>query len=157
MNNIGLERKKIAPLVAKLNDLLSCYMVFYQNVRGFHWNIHGEQFFTLHARYQELYSDLLEKVDSIAERILTLGEIPLHSCDDYRTVSRIKGEKNVSDPKEGVTSVIASLQLLITRQREILKSANAAGDEGTVAMMSDYITQQEKLVWMYTAFLNQQS
>lgn len=154
MNIIGLEKEKVQKLAAKLNDLLSCYMVFYQNVRGFHWNIKGEKFFELHAKYEELYDDLLGKVDEVAERILTLGEIPLHSCDDYRTISKIKGVKNISDAKEGIESVLQSLQTLLVKQREILKIAGEAGDEGTVALMSDYIVNQEKEVWMYAAYLN---
>lgn len=154
MNIIGLEKKKIQTLVAQLNDLLSCYMVFYQNVRGLHWNIRGEQFFVLHQKYEELYNDLQVKVDSVAERILTLGEIPLHNCDDYRIVSKIKGIKNISDARTGVESVVSALNILLIKQRGILKSAAAASDEGTLAMMSEYIAGQEKLVWMYAAFLN---
>ncbi|HRN41736.1 MAG TPA: ferritin-like domain-containing protein, partial [Vicingus sp.] len=43
---------------------------------------------------------------------------------------------------------------VIAMQREILALANEADDEGTNALMSDYIRAQEKLVWMYSAFLN---
>lgn len=154
MNIIGLEKEKVKKLSAKMNDLLSCYMVFYQNVRGFHWNIRGEKFFELHAKYEELYDDLLGKVDEIAERVLTLGEIPLHSCDDYRTVSKIKGVKNISEATTGVKSILESFQTILPKQREILKIAGESGDEGTVALMSDYIKTQEKEVWMYSSYLN---
>ena len=153
MNIIGLEKVKVKKLSGKLNDLLSCYMVFYQNVRGFHWNIKGEKFFELHTKYEELYDNLLKNVDEIAERILTLGEIPLHSCEDYRTVSKIKGLKNIFDASEGVQSVLHSLETILPKQREILKMASEADDEGTVAMMSNYISSQEKEVWMYSAYL----
>lgn len=154
MNLIGLEKIKVKPIVGKLNDLLSCYMVFYQNIRGFHWNIRGNKFFELHSKYEELYNNLLRKVDEVAERILTLGEIPLHSCDDYRTVSKIKSAKNVSDASEGISSILKAFETLIHQQREILKLAGDAGDEGTLALMSDYIREQEREVWMYSSFLN---
>lgn len=154
MNLVELEEEKVITLSSKLNDLLSCYMVFYQNVRGFHWNIRGKKFFELHAKYEELYDNLLEKVDEIAERVLTLGEVPLHSYDDFNTVSKIKPLKNISDGTEGVESVLKSFGILLPKEREILKLAAAAGDEGTVALMSDYIKEQEKDVWMYSAYLN---
>ncbi|MEO9021189.1 MAG: DNA starvation/stationary phase protection protein [Ginsengibacter sp.] len=154
MNSIGLEKATAKTLSAKMNDLLSCYMVFYQNVRGFHWNIKGEKFFELHAKYEGVYNSLLEKVDEIAERILTLDGIPLHSCDDYRTVSKIKGVKNVSSATEGVSSVLESFKTILPMEREILKLAAEAGDEGTVALMSGYISEQEKEEWMYSAYLN---
>ncbi|MCH2455246.1 MAG: DNA starvation/stationary phase protection protein, partial [Idiomarina sp.] len=80
---IGLDKKKAEQLGDKLNELLSNYQVFYMNVRGFHWNIKGERFFELHAKFEETYDDLLLKIDEIAERILTLGQRPQHAYSTY--------------------------------------------------------------------------
>ena len=80
---IGLDEKKSAKLGDKLNELLANYQIFYMNVRGFHWNIKGEQFFELHVKFEETYNDLLLKVDEIAERILTLGQRPMHAYSTY--------------------------------------------------------------------------
>ena len=77
MNAIGLDKKKTEKLAGKLNNLLADYMMFYQNTRGLHWNIKGEKFFELHLKFEELYTNLLLKVDEVAERILTLGATPL--------------------------------------------------------------------------------
>ena len=63
---IGLDEKKAEQLADKLNELLSNYQIFYMNVRGFHWNIKGERFFELHAKFEETYDDLLLKIDEIA-------------------------------------------------------------------------------------------
>jgi starvation-inducible DNA-binding protein len=94
------------------------------------------------------------KIDDIAERILTLGYTPDHSYTDYKKISTIKESGKVSDGITGVKDVLASMTVLITLQREIMNLSADAGDEGTNALMSDYIRAQEKLVWMYTAFLN---
>ena len=59
---------------------------------------------------------------------------------------------NVSDGKEGVQSILDAFEILIVRQRELLNISADAGDEGTNALMSDYVREQEKLVWMYSAF-----
>ena len=56
--NIGLDQKKSAKLAEKLNILLANYQVFYMNVRGYHWNITGPNFFELHAKFEEIYDDL---------------------------------------------------------------------------------------------------
>ena len=72
LNSIGLDVKKSAELAAKLNTLLANYSIFYQNTRGYHWNIKGEKFFELHLKFEELYNDLFIKIDEVAERILTL-------------------------------------------------------------------------------------
>jgi starvation-inducible DNA-binding protein len=152
-NQIGLDQQKSGQLAQQLNTLLANYQVFYINARGFHWNITGEKFFELHAKFEELYNDLLVKVDEVAERILTLGHTPLHSFTDYTKISAIKEAINVSNGKQAVGLVLEAFRELIRLQREILSAAQDTGDEGTGALMSDYIREQEKLVWMYSAYL----
>ncbi|RYY97664.1 MAG: DNA starvation/stationary phase protection protein [Chitinophagaceae bacterium] len=153
MNRIGLDTEKSKGLSDQLNQLLANYQVFYINARGFHWNITGDRFFELHAKFEELYNDLLVKVDEIAERILTLGYTPLHSFSDYTAIATIKEAKNISAGKEAMQSILDSFGSLLLLQRSIADAAGEAGDEGTSALMSDYIREQEKLVWMYSAYL----
>ena len=152
LNQIGLESKKAIQLAEKLNSLLANYMMFYQNTRGLHWNIKGDKFFELHLKYEELYTNLLVKVDEVAERILTLGAIPLHTFDDYKSTARIILVKNVSDGKQGVQTILNAFEILIIEQRALLTLSAEAGDEGTNALMSDYIREQEKSVWMYSSY-----
>ena len=153
-NQIGLDHSKSKELSDGLNDLLADYMIFYQNTRGLHWNIKGDKFFELHLKYEELYTNLLIKVDDVAERILTLGAVPLHTFEDYKKKSEIKVLKNVSLGIKGVQSILDSFKILIVKQRVILNISAEAGDEGTNALMSDYIREQEKFVWMFSSFLS---
>ena len=153
-NSIGLDQTQGKLLTEKLNNLLADYMMFYQNTRGLHWNIKGEKFFELHLKFEELYTNLLLKVDEVAERILTLGATPLHTFDDYTNTSSIKSAKDISQPEQGVKIILDAFQILLIKQRELLDITQEANDEGTNALMSDYIREQEKLVWMYSAYLN---
>ncbi|WKZ64800.1 MAG: Dps family protein [Flavobacteriales bacterium] len=152
-NTIGLDAKKADKLVSGLNRLLANYAVFYQNARGYHWNIKGEKFFELHLKFEELYNDLLLKIDDVAERILTLGGTPEHNYSHYHKVATIKESRHVSDGVAAVKEVLAAFKTVILLQRELLELSADAKDEGTNALMSDYIRAQEKLVWMYSAFL----
>lgn len=136
-----------------MNLLLTNYQLFYINVRGFHWNITGEKFFELHVKFEELYNNLLLKVDEVAERILTLGHAPLHSFTDYLKVATICESINISNGKEAIGTIVQSFQTLIKLEREVLQLAAETEDEGTSALMSDYIREQEKAVWMYSAYL----
>lgn len=154
LNAIGLDIEKSKNLASKLNELLANYSFFYQNTRGYHWNIKGEKFFELHLKFEELYNDLFLKIDEVAERILTLGYTPNHNFSDYAKLSKISENNEVTDGKLAVADILHSFKTLITLQREILDIAADAGDEGTNALMSDYIREQEKLVWMYSAYLN---
>lgn len=152
INNIGLDDKASQTTAVKLNDLLSNYQLFYMNLRGFHWNIKGKKFFELHLKFEELYNDALIKVDEIAERVLTLSATPLHSFKKYLETSNIKPAENVTDGEIAIDSILEALKTLLGKERAILSIAAKANDEGTVALMSDYIVQQEKLVWMLSAY-----
>ncbi|RIJ42747.1 Dps family protein [Pontibacter oryzae] len=152
-NLIGIDAEKARQLAENLNALLANYQLFYINARGFHWNISGNKFFELHAKFEELYNDAILKIDEIAERILTLGHTPLHTFTDYLQAARIKEVANVSGGNEAVQEVLNGFQILISSERELLALASEADDEGTSALMSDYIREQEKLVWMYSAYL----
>ena len=151
---IGLDVQKSAQLADQLNELLANYQVFYINTRGFHWNIRGDKFFELHLKFEELYTNLQLKNDEIAERILTLGSTPLHSYTAYLAKSSIKEVTNTSDGLTAIASILTSFQTIISLQRSLLNTSAEADDEGTNALMSDYIREQEKLVWMYSAYLN---
>ena len=153
-NIIGLDAIKAKKLADLLNVLLANYQLFYINSRGFHWNIKGEKFFELHLKFEELYNDLLLKIDEVAERILTLGHSPEFKYSVYSKSSAIKESALVSDGIKAVDNILASFKTIIELQRKILSLAADANDEGTNALMSDYIRFQEKQVWMYSSFLN---
>ncbi|MGL5947750.1 MAG: Dps family protein [Aeromonas sp.] len=153
-SSIGLEHADSQTLVAELNSLLASYQIFYMNVRGFHWNIRGPQFFELHLKFEEIYNDLLLKVDAIAERILTLEGEPLHSFSDYLHVSLIAEAKNHHQAEPCIQALLTGFAQLLSMQRHILTLAHQANDEGTDSLLSGYISEQEKLVWMLRAYLN---
>lgn len=154
-NRIGLDTVKAKALVKKLNTLLATYQIFYMNSRGFHWNIKGQNFFELHLKFEEIYNDLLLKVDEIAERILTLGGTPDHTFSEYLKTSKISEVTNVSNGKKAIKNILSALETVISLERKILSLASNADDEGTTALMSDYIREQEKLVWMFAAYLSE--
>ena len=152
---IGLDSKRSEVLATVLNTLLANYHLFYQNTRGLHWNIKGKHFFELHVKFEEIYTDAQLKIDMIAERILTLGFTPLHTFSDYLKESEIKEGKNISDAKTAVELIVNNLQTIIRSERNILKTAGKLNDEGTATILTDFITQQEKEIWMYSSWLKQ--
>ena len=152
---IGLDSKQSEVLAAELNVLLANYQLYYQNTRGLHWNIKGKHFFELHVKFEEIYTDAQLKIDLIAERVLTLGFTPMHNFSDYLKNAKIKEGKNITDAKTAVELIVNSLQTIILLERAILKTADKLNDEGTLTLLTDFITQQEKEIWMYTSWLKQ--
>ncbi|OYX27755.1 MAG: DNA starvation/stationary phase protection protein [Flavobacteriales bacterium 32-35-8] len=155
VNSIGLDTSKTKDLAKDLNNLLANFQIYYQNLRGIHWNIKGKRFFDLHLKFEELYTDANMKVDMIAERILTLGETPFHTFSDYIENAQIPIGKNISQDEKAVALIVDSLSGLLKIERAILDKSDKANDEGTNSMMSDFITEQEKTVWMMKAWLNE--
>ncbi|NAS11573.1 Dps family protein [Poritiphilus flavus] len=156
LNSIGLKAKESIDLAKGLNELLANFQQYYMNLRGIHWNIKGKQFFDLHQKFEELYTDTNQKVDEIAERILTLGGVPYHTFEDYLGNSQISVGKNITGDEEAVQLIVDSLKQLLILERRILVASDEANDEGTNAMMSDFITEQEKTVWMMKAWLSEE-
>ncbi|EMQ93855.1 MULTISPECIES: Dps family protein [Xanthomarina] len=155
LNSIGLNQNKAKDLANDLNGLLANFQIYYQNLRGIHWNIKGKRFFDLHVKFEELYTDANVKVDEIAERILTLGETPLHTFEDYSKLAKVPVGKNVSQDEKAVRLIVDSLSELLQIERDILDKSGETNDEGTNSMMSDFITEQEKTVWMMKAWLGE--
>ena len=148
-------KKNNQKLVESLNKLLADYQIYYQNLRGLHWNVKGAAFFMLHEKYEELYNEASEIIDEIAERILMIGGQPLHSFGDYVALAEIKEVKNVSNGEQGVKFVLENSNYFLNSFSQVLEVAGETGDEGTVAMISEWIGLTEKRVWMLESFLSE--
>ncbi|MDD3567628.1 MAG: DNA starvation/stationary phase protection protein [Bacteroidales bacterium] len=152
-NQIGLNAGYAQQMNEKLNVYLSNVQLSYMNVRGFHWNIVGKQFFQLHEKFEEVYNGLNEMADEIAERILMLGGTPVHAFSKYIQMATIKEKENVSTADATVKELINDTMVLLNNEREIVELAANNGDEGTVGLISGYIEQHEKMLWMLNATL----
>lgn len=156
LNSLGLPVEQSEELVNELNGLLSNFQIYYQNLRGLHWNIRGKRFFDLHLKFEELYNDSQLKIDLIAERVLTLGGTPLHTFSDYIANSKLKVGKDISKDVEAIQLILESLSVLLKVERVILAKASEINDEGTNSMMSDFIAEQEKTNWMLKAWMDEE-
>jgi starvation-inducible DNA-binding protein len=153
---ISLEEKQVKPVVDHLNDLLANYHIHYQKLRGCHWNVKGKSFFTLHIKFEELYTAALTTIDELAERILTLGKPPYSTFNDYIKTAAIK-EVNTIGMKDTdmVKALIADMATLIGMEREILEITSKAGDDGTNDMINRFMQFKEKTTWMLRSFIDE--
>ncbi len=149
---IHLNAEGAAKVVNGLQQLLADFQVYYTNLRGFHWNIKGHGFFTLHSKFEDLYDDAADKVDELAERILMLGGTPVNKFSEYLKVAKVKEVSGVSCGEEAVENILETFSYLIKEERALLSLASEISDEATVSLLSDYLKEQEKTVWMLVAF-----
>lgn len=150
-------KSTIEKLVVKLNDLLAAYQVAYFNTRASHWMIKGENFFELHKVFEIAYNDATEKIDEIAERILTLGGTPVLFASEMIRSSKISEKKVTGDQTACVKGMIDDLTALTVIENEVVKIADDLSDVVTADVITKYIGEQQKTNWMLYQFLNKKS
>lgn len=144
-------------IVKRLNELLSAYQVAYFNMRASHWMIKGENFFELHKVFEVAYNDATEKIDEIAERILTLGGVPLMTVSEIIRSSEIKESKMSGDQTACIQGMLDDLTQLTVIENEIVKMAQDAEDVVTADILTKYLGEQQKTAWMLYQFLKKKS
>nr|WP_262916120.1 DNA starvation/stationary phase protection protein [Pedobacter montanisoli] len=151
---IDLTEKQVRPVVDMLNEYLANYHVHYQKLRGCHWNVKGPHFFTLHIKFEELYTNAQLTIDEIAERVLTLGKPPHSRFADYIKESSIK-EVNTIGMKDTdmVEELLNDMTRLIEFERSLLEETDKVGDDGSNDMVNRFMQFKEKNIWMLKSFL----
>lgn len=140
-------------VVEKLNQLLINYQVHYQNLRLFHWNVKGHLFFTLHEKFEELYTEAAVKIDEVAERILALEGTPKGSLKNILSNADIESRDDVLEANDMVQAIVKANKVLIKNLDGVLKQASEVEDEGTIDIFTSYIQELQKQNWMLNSFL----
>lgn len=152
LDYLNLNEANVKNVVEALQLLLADFQVYYTNLRGFHWEIKGRGFFVLHEKFEDMYNDAAAKVDELAERILMLGGSPENKFSGYLQVARVKELSGVSRSSEAVEHVLDTYKHFMAEERKLLRLAEEAGDVVTADLMTGYLKEQEKMVWMLVAF-----
>lgn len=132
-----------------LNELLSDLNVFYRKLQNYHWNVTGQDFFQAHSKLEELYNEINEQIDEVAEHILILGEEPLGTLKDYLEKTNITEAENKKIKSQEVFQTIQKdYKKLLEKVTEIKEKADEQKEYSTSALMDDYILDYSKIIWM---------
>ena len=136
-------------LEQNLNELLSDLNVFYRKLQNYHWNVTGQDFFQAHSKLEELYNEINEQIDEVAEHILILGEEPLGSLKDYLEKTNItEAENKKIKSQEVFQTILKDYKKLLEKVTEIKEKADEQKEYSTSALMDDYILDYSKIIWM---------
>lgn len=149
----GLEAAGAKKTVQELQQLLADMHVLYMNMRGFHWNIEGNKFFSLHKLFEEIYDGLSEQIDEVAERILMLGENPESKYSNYLKIANIKEAGLVQDTKHTIEGTLDGFKVLVAQMRKVADVAAESDDKVSEDLMIGFIEGYEKQIWMLVAFM----
>lgn len=141
------------PVVDVLNKQLANWNVLFVKLHNFHWYVKGEQFFTLHAKFEELYGEAAQYVDDLAERILAVQGTPLATMKDYLATATVTEAKGGETAQQMVQAIADDFTKLIGELQAGMEIAQANNDESTSDMLLGIHTSLEKHVWMLRSFL----
>ena len=144
------QRKKIAEGLSRL--LADTYTLYFKT-HGFHWNVTGPMFNTLHLMFEEQYNELWAAVDLIAERIRSLGVYAPGSYQQISKLSSIKEESKVPSAEEMLRQLVAGHEAVVRTAREVFPVAEKANDESTCDLLTQRMQLHEKTAWMLRSML----
>ncbi|MGE0713382.1 MAG: Dps family protein [Planctomycetota bacterium] len=151
--DIGIEQGKRSEIAQGLGRVLADTYVLYLKTHGFHWNVTGPQFNSLHAMFETQYQELAEAVDLLAERIRALGVFAPGSYAQLSRLASIEEETGTPPANEMIRQLVGDHEALARTIRSALPEAQAAHDEGTVNLLEERLSLHEKTAWMLRALL----
>jgi len=151
--NIGLSEEQRNAIAQGLSRLLADTYTLYLKTHGFHWNVTGAMFRTLHLLFEEQYTELAEAVDTIAERIRALGIFAPSSFSQYSQLSTIKEASDVPEAKEMIAQLLEGHEAIVRTARDIFPIVDSAGDEPTADLLTQRMQVHEKTAWMLRSLL----
>src|SRR3954452_17246394 len=147
------EKEKTVPVTKTLNKQVANFSVLYMKLHHYHWYVKGENFFTLHVKFEELYKEVASHFDTIAERMLTLGASPTATLKEQLQLASIKEATGDENTQEMVKALADDFDTLCTELTEGITVAEDKDDQPTADLFIAIRTSLEKHRWMLEAYL----
>lgn len=140
-------------LHAALNRQTANWTLLGVKLHHYHWYVSGTQFFTLHAKFEELYTEAATYVDDLAERLLAIGGKPASSMTQYLALSELKEAVGGESAKEMVAQLIKDFAHVSEELKSAISAAEELSDQPTADLLIGIRTSVEKNAWMLNAYL----
>jgi len=144
----------MSELAVALSGCLADVTVMYHRTHGFHWNVVGTDFPQYHAKFEEIYTDVYESIDPLAENIRKMGMFVPFRLSDLSAMA-----STPDNPVSGYHHSDLVSDLLVTNT-EVLRSLNTAfqiatseNQQGVANFLADRIDQHQKWQWQLSASL----
>lgn len=151
--DIGIAKKDREAIAKGLSRLLADSYTLYLKTHGFHWNITGTMFNTLHLMFETQYNELWLALDQIAERIRSLDVVAPGSGAQFAKLSSIKEETGVPEWRDMVGQLVDGHETVARTAREVFQLADKASDQPTADLATQRMQAHEKTAWMLRSLL----
>ncbi len=151
--NTGLEADDRGAVAQALSRMLADTYAVYLKTHGFHWNVRGPNFSSLHSLFMAQYTEMWQAIDTVAERIRALGELAPQGYGAFGNLSAIKDGDPEGDSEAMLRVLTADHEAVIATCRDALALAQTAADEASAGIITDRLEAHEKHAWMLRATL----
>ena len=149
----GMKAADRRDLANRLSVALADTYTLYLKTQGFHWNVAGPLFYSLHKLTQLQYEEMIPAIDEIAERIRAIGHPAPASFEQFSELTAIDEERSVPTAENMIAQLADDNEICSRSLREAIKAANDADDVKTADLLTQRIGQHEQNVWMLRAML----
>lgn len=146
-------RADLKPVLESLNQQVAEWTVLYMKWHHFHWYLTGENFFTLHEKFEQLYNEAALNLDELAERMLALDGAPASTLKECLSLAAIKEATGKENPAQMVESAWKDLDYIVGELSKGIKLAEEHKDEPTADMLTGLKGKVEKHIWMLKSYL----
>lgn len=149
--DVRIEETARKDIAEGLAHLLADTYTLYLKTHGYHWNVTGPMFRSLHLMFEEQYTEMATAADVIAERIRSLGVLAPASCREFGRLSSVADETGSPSAMEMVERLVVGHETVIRTCRNLVNAAETAGDVATADLATQRIDIHEKTAWMLRA------
>jgi starvation-inducible DNA-binding protein len=150
----GVDRQERVQLAQQLKQALADSYFLYVKTQGFHWNVVGPLFYSLHKLTESQYEDLAVAIDKLAERIRAIGFTAPGSTSQFRDISQIKEETGTPTAEQMITQLAEDNECCSRTLRAAVTAAEKAKDVKTADLLTTRIGQHEENTWMLRALIS---
>jgi len=151
--NIGIGESQRAEIAKGLSKFMADTYTLYLKTHGFHWNVTGAMFNTLHLMFEQQYTELWAAVDVIAERIRALDAFAPGSYAELGKLTSLKESSGVPHAKDMIAQLLEGHEQVIRTARELAPVADKGNDEATLDLLTQRLQIHEKTAWMLRSLL----
>ena len=152
---LGLSEKIRKELVGDLNKLLADSIMLRDLYKKSHWQVAGPTFYQLHLLFDKHFGEQVDIVDTIAERVQTLGGVSVAMGADVAELTRIpRPPKGREEVPVQISRLLEAHKIVLEASRALAKKADDLGDDGTNDMaVSNVVRPNELQVWFISEHL----
>lgn len=154
--NIGIKQENISKIVEILTKVLADEFILYTKTKRAHWNVEGPDFYNKHIFFEQQYDAIDEIVDTVAERIRSLGHYTPATLKDFLALTHLTEQLQEKNDSNGfIKELLLDHESIIIYLRENINLiANDLQDAGTSDFITGLVENHEKMAWMLRAHLN---